>query len=110
MGLELHPPKYSLGLVVSYPSYLVLMCAMGILLGFANISIMAYFQSVVPDEIRGRVFGFMTTLAGGLQPLAFGVIGILADAIPITLVFVISGAALVVGGVSLYGVRGMREV
>jgi len=99
-----------MGLVISYPSYLILMCAMGILLGFANISIMAYFQSVIPDEIRGRVFGFMTTLVGGLQPLAFGVIGILADVISITAVFVISGSALVVGGLSLYAVRGMREV
>jgi len=99
-----------MGLVISYPSYLILMCAMGVLLGFANISIMAYFQSVVPDEIRGRVFGFMTTLVGGLQPLAFGVIGVLADVVPVSVVFLVSGSALVIGGLSLYGVRGMRRV
>ena len=100
----------SMGLLISYPAYIVLMAMIGVLIGFANILTMAYFQSVVPDDMRGRVFGFMTTLAGGLQPLAFGVLGMLADAVSVPVVFMVCGAALVLGGLSLYRVPGMREV
>lgn len=99
-----------MGLVVSYPAYVVLMAAVGILLGFANILTMAYFQSVIPDDMRGRVFGFMTTLAGGLQPLAFGILGVMADVVPVPVVFMVCGVALIFGGLSLYRVPGMREV
>jgi DHA3 family macrolide efflux protein-like MFS transporter len=99
-----------MGLFITYVSYLVLLVAVGAFLGIANILILAYFQSVVPDQMRGRVFGFMATLAGGLQPLAFGVMGLLADAVTVPVIFALSGAALVVGGLYLYVVPGMREV
>ena len=99
-----------MGAVISYPAYVVLMCGIGALIGLANILTMAYFQSVIPDDMRGRVFGFMTTLAGGLQPLAFGVLGILADAISVPVVFMVCGGALILGGLSLYRVPGMREM
>jgi MFS family permease len=99
-----------MGLVVSYPSYLVLMGLIGLLLGFTNILILSYFQSVIPDHMRGRVFGFMTTLAGGLQPVAFGIVGALTDLVSVPVVFIVSGAALVAGGLYLSAVPGMREV
>jgi DHA3 family macrolide efflux protein-like MFS transporter len=99
-----------MGLVVSFASYMVAMIAVGVLLGLANILIMSYFQSVIPDGMRGRVFGFMTTLAGGLQPLAFGIVGIMADLISVPVIFMISGSALILGGLYLYAVPGMRDV
>jgi DHA3 family macrolide efflux protein-like MFS transporter len=71
---------------------------------------MSYFQSVIPDGMRGRVFGFMTTLAGGLQPLAFGIVGVMADLISVPVIFMISGSALILGGLYLYAVPGMRDV
>jgi MFS family permease len=99
-----------MGLVVTYASYVTLMATIGVLLGLANILIMSYFQAVVPDELRGRVFGFMMTLSGGLQPLAFGIVGALTDLLSVPIIFVASGCALVVGGLYLYRVPGMREV
>ncbi len=99
-----------MGVFLSYPSYLVLMGILGVLSGVANILIMAYFQAVIPDQMRGRVFGFMQTLAGGLQPLAFGVVGILTDVVGVTPVFVVSGCVLVIGGFYLYAVPGMKKV
>lgn len=99
-----------MGLVTSYGAYLLLMGALGVLIGVANILIMSHFQAVVPDEVRGRVFGFMTTLSGGLQPIAFGLIGVLADAVPVMSVFVVCGVAVMAGGLYLYAVPGMREV
>lgn len=99
-----------MGVSSSFNLFLLLMGALGVLIGMSNILIMSYFQAVVPDDMRGRVFGFMTTLAGGLQPIAFGLIGILADSVSVTLVFLVCGAAVVVGGLYLYIVPGMRDV
>jgi DHA3 family macrolide efflux protein-like MFS transporter len=99
-----------MGTVVTYVSYVTLMATIGVLLGVSNILIMSYFQAIVPDELRGRVFGFMVTLSGGLQPLAFGVVGVLTDLMTAPVIFVASGCALVIGGLYLYRVPGMREV
>jgi DHA3 family macrolide efflux protein-like MFS transporter len=99
-----------MGVIMTYPGYLVLMGAIGILIGISNILMISYSQSVVPDRMRGRVFGLMTTLSGGLQPVAFGIVGLVADVIPISAVFLVSGVALAVGGLYLYMVPGMREV
>jgi len=100
----------AMGLFITYTSYITLMALIGVLLGLANILIMSYFQTVVPDALRGRVFGFMMTLSGGLQPLAFGVVGLLTDLLSVPIIFVVSGCALVAGGLYLYSVPGMREV
>jgi MFS family permease len=100
----------AMGVTITYVSYITLMATIGVLLGLANILIMSYFQAVVPDELRGRVFGFMVTLANGLQPLAFGVVGILTDLLTAPVIFVVSGCALVVGGLYLYRVPGIRGV
>lgn len=99
-----------LGLVMNYASYMILMACLGVLIGIANICIMAYFQAVVPDQVRGRVFGFMTTLSGGLQPVAFGLVGLLADVVPVQAIFVLSGSVLVAGGVYLRIAPWMKEV
>jgi len=100
----------AMGLVMNFASYVILMASLGALLGIANICIMVHFQMVVPDEVRGRVFGFMTTLSGGLQPIAFGIVGLLADAVPVQAIFVVSGAVLVAGGIYLRAVPWMKSV
>lgn len=99
-----------LGVFLHYPAYIVLMAMLGIMMGLANIAIAAHFQAVVPDERRGRVFGFMGTLSGGLQPLAFGIIGLLADAVSVPVVFMVCGGAIVLGGFYLLLIPGMREI
>ncbi|RKY61033.1 MAG: hypothetical protein DRP99_06915 [Candidatus Latescibacterota bacterium] len=57
-----------------------------------------------PDEKRGRVFGVLTTICGGLQPLGYGMGGKLADLLTVPVTFVISGTAVALGGISLYRV------
>jgi MFS family permease len=99
-----------MGVFITFTSYLVLIGSVGVTLGVANILIMSYIQSVVPDEMRGRVFGFMMTLSGGLQPIAFAVFGLVADRVPIPVILWVSGGALLLGGLSLFMVPGMRDI
>jgi MFS family permease len=60
---------------------LLLMMALGIFNGFLNINIITILQVGVPSEMRGRMFGLLTTLTSGLTPISMGLSGIVADLI-----------------------------
>lgn len=68
-----------LGLVHAPPVALVLMTLGGVLTGYVNINFTTAIQVTTPSEIRGRVFGLLGTLTGGLSPIAMGVAGVVAD-------------------------------
>ncbi len=58
---------------------LFLMSAIGALSGFFTIHVMSILQMTTPTEIRGRVFGMLTTLTAGLMPISMGLGGVVAD-------------------------------
>ena len=47
--------------------------------GMLNIRIMTVVQLTTPANMRGRVFGLMGTVTGGLSPIAMGLSGVVAD-------------------------------
>ena len=51
----------------------------GIMGGFINVTAINLLQLTTPAEIRGRVFGFLGTLTGGLTPVGMGLAGVVAD-------------------------------
>ena len=77
VGLMLFP----LFLNVLYMSAIVLV--VGVVNSVLNSFISAIAQMTVPQDRRGKVFGLMATLTGGLTPLAFAVAGVLAEFIPL---------------------------
>jgi MFS family permease len=72
---------------------LVLMIIIGAFHGFFNINIHTLLQIVIPSEIRGRVFGLLITLTGGLTPISMGLSGVIADLVNqnIPLICAVSG-------------------
>ncbi len=60
---------------------LALFLLMGAASGIVNIGIATTLQLTTPGEIRGRVFGLLGTLAGGLAPIGMGLAGIVVDAV-----------------------------
>ncbi len=52
---------------------------MGACLGVVNIIINSTLQLTTPSKIRGRVSGLMSTLSGGLMPIAMALAGVVAD-------------------------------
>jgi DHA3 family macrolide efflux protein-like MFS transporter len=77
--------------LVLFPVFLnfSLMLGLGILFGVLNAVInalvMAVLQMTTPQNMRGKVFGLLGTLAGGLTPLAMALGGVLAEFISIRL-------------------------
>jgi MFS family permease len=72
---------------------LVLMIIIGVFNGFFHINIYTLLQIAIPSEIRGRAFGLLITLTGGLTPLSMGLSGIIADLVNqnIPLIYAVSG-------------------
>jgi MFS transporter, DHA3 family, macrolide efflux protein len=68
-----------LGLVHSPVAALGLAALGGLVGGYITINITTILQVSTPNQIRGRVFGVLSTLSAGLSPVAMGLSGILAD-------------------------------
>ncbi|OGO35858.1 MAG: hypothetical protein A2147_02180 [Chloroflexi bacterium RBG_16_57_8] len=67
----------------------------GIGIAFGNAPIMAIFQSLVPKDMQGRVFGVLGSISQAVVPLGLAVAGPTADAIGVRSVYFIAGAAWV---------------
>ncbi|MDP2807030.1 MAG: hypothetical protein Q8O74_02700, partial [bacterium] len=74
-----------------FPAYMnvIYMSVMAALIGLAaavfNTLFSAVMQITVPQELRGKVFGLLVTMAGSLAPLAFAAGGWLGEIFPIRL-------------------------
>ena len=75
---------------------LSLMLLLGLMSGVVNINIMTVLQLTTPSEIRGRVFGLLGTIIGGLMPVGMGLAGVVAEMLDndITLIFIVCGIAM----------------
>jgi len=69
------------------------MIIIGALSGFFHIHIYTLLQIAIPSEMRGRVFGLLITLTGGLTPISMGLSGVIADLVNqnIPLIYAVSG-------------------
>jgi MFS family permease len=56
-----------------------LIAAVGAMNGYIVLRLMTILQMATASEIRGRVFGLLTTLTRGLTPFAMGLTGLVAD-------------------------------
>ncbi|UCD19674.1 MAG: MFS transporter [candidate division WOR-3 bacterium] len=69
--------------------YFPLMAALVFLTGFVNAILNTFINTVMqlttPQDKRGKVFGLLTSVAGGLMPVAFALGGVLAEFISIRL-------------------------
>ncbi|MDD5091000.1 MAG: hypothetical protein PHQ23_08790, partial [Candidatus Wallbacteria bacterium] len=90
---------------------LLLMTAAGAMNGFININIITIVQLSTPGAFRGRVFGLLGTLCGGIAPIAMGLGGLAADLLNqnIPLLFMCCGGTAAVLSFSLAFDRSTRE-
>ena len=86
-----------IGMVREPMLVLVLAFAGGALNGFITVHITTMVQITTPTNIRGRVFGLLATISGGLAPISMGLAGIVADLINqnIPLMYMACGVAMV---------------
>lgn len=80
---------------------LLIICIQFAVFGFAvsqlNSLIAAAGQLMVPNHLRGKVFGFLGAMSGGLTPLGMALGGILAEYISIPVIQLVSGLLVGLG-------------
>ncbi len=69
----------ALGFVTAKIFSLVMGLLIGFLNGIVNINIITILQVTTPSNIRGRVFGVLGTISGGLMPIGMALAGVIAD-------------------------------
>jgi MFS family permease len=79
--------------------------------GFININIITLLQISVSSEMRGRIFGLLTTLGAGLTPIGLGLGGVVADLVQrdIPLIYGTCGLILIVLSVATSLIRPFRR-
>jgi MFS transporter, DHA3 family, macrolide efflux protein len=101
----------ALGISKLLPVSLGLIVSLGVLLAIMNITITVVFQSRIPNEMQGRVFGVMQTLGGGLQPLGMALAPALIAALGgIPNVMIVMGVLTGLASLSFLTVPGFLEM
>ncbi|MBU6998330.1 MAG: MFS transporter [Theionarchaea archaeon] len=99
-----------IGTVINFYFAMALMAIQGIISGFGEIVIITLLQTLTPNEKRGKVFGVYVTMTMALVPLSYAVMGTLIDLTSVVTMLLISGTALIIGGISISLVPGIREL
>ena len=84
-----------IGLAPTLPVAIGIIAVMGVLIGFINVQAIAWLQSRVPDDLRGRVMSLVTLASIGLAPVSLAIAGALVDLGAVTLTFVAAGAIVI---------------
>ncbi|UCD17609.1 MAG: MFS transporter [Candidatus Zixiibacteriota bacterium] len=84
---------------------------LGALSGAININIITILQLTTPSKIRGRVFGLLGTIVGGLMPIGMGLAGVVAELLDnnVALIFIVCGLAMALVNVAMAFNRNFRE-
>lgn len=93
-----------IGWIYNFPLALALMFVEGLVGGLGEIVFSTMIQVTSPNEMRGKIFGFFSSITAFLAPLAYGIAGVALDKLSIRSILTVSGLALMAGGVIL--VRG----
>jgi DHA3 family macrolide efflux protein-like MFS transporter len=78
----------------------------GVSVGASGIARRTLLQVLVPDALRGRVFGALTSTMNLTTLIAMAAGGALADILGIRPVFALAGLLIVAGGIAALGVPG----
>lgn len=98
------------GISESFWASIFLLGGCGFGVSFANILVPAVFQTKIPHEKQGRVFGTLGTISGGLRPVSLALIGVLGGLLPIQMIIFLSGVFIALGGLGGLLVKGIREL
>lgn len=89
-----------IGLAPTLPVALGINGVMGVLIGLINVQAIAWLQTRVADDLRGRVMSLVTLASVGLAPVSLAIAGALVDLGAVTLAFVAAGAIVILAAIA----------
>lgn len=76
--------------------YIICLLIGGVAVVSANIPMYIIIQRETPDNIRGRIFGLLETLCIGISPIGLILSGLLIEKIPVYILPILSGIAMII--------------
>lgn len=99
-----------MGMLVNFKALLLVFGLSGFVVALINIHINSFLQESTPDEMRGRVFGFVTMLCGALMPISMGLSGWAIEGAGFSTVFIVMGIAIIAGGIIFLKIPRIKEI
>lgn len=82
----------------------------GLGLSIANAPIMAVMQSIIPNNIQGRVFSLVGSVSSIMVPLGLAIAGPTTDAVGIRTLFYVTGIAVVLIGLASFFIQPLMDL
>ena len=89
--------------------YLILMAVYGVALTSVQTALTTLLQEKTEAFMQGRIFGLFSSMYSGFLPLGMAVFGPLADHIPLRVLMILSGAALIGLGKCSYAIKHLAK-
>lgn len=96
IGLPVVPALRIFSNTAYFIFYVIIMIVTSIDIIFINIPISVTMQRLVPDNMRGRIFGLLNTMATAIAPIGLLLSGILSNIIPVYILPIASGVFLII--------------
>ncbi len=110
LGLSIVPRLMVFTKNAYFIAYMIIGFIISVAIVIINIPIEVTMQRIIPDNIRGRVFGLLTTFAMSCTPIGMILSGMLIDLIPVWILPVASGLILLaLTGIMAYN-KDIREL
>jgi len=85
-----------MGAIRSFPVYLALMVIYGVALTMVQTAVTTLIQEKSEASMQGRVFGFLSAMYSGCLPIGMAVFGPLSDVMPMRLLMIVTGGAMLI--------------
>ncbi len=86
------------------------LAAVGIGLSIVNITLITLFQKLLDDATRGKIMALVTALALSLQPVAYGVMGLVTDILKPSGALLASGTVILLVTLRIATLKELREL
>ena len=98
------------GMSRSFSLSLLLLGLAGLTFSLVNVLVIVVFQTRIPHDKQGRIFGTLNTVVWGLRPISLALAGVLAVWVDVPLLIFFSGILVALGGLFGSLIKGMRRL
>ncbi len=96
---------FLMGILLFFYVSLISLFLAGFCLNIINIILIVIYQQILDVKIRGKIMALITATALSLQPISYGITGIILDVISPSTMLIISGAVIIGSGYFIWKTR-----